>query len=831
MAGSFLLGDAAVGAWLWHAFFRFCGKPGPLWPGILGAALAVPILAFALGLHRPRTGARLLLLARAAGLWVLVAALGALTGSLGWLPVSAGEALWLGGAVAALAWLSRALTLGAWAAPPAQPWEMLRWLAVGLAGTLVVLPFYHDGTLGAGDAHWYAIMLSDFLAQVRAGVFPVWVGQGVDAFNGAVSPLRYAPGFQYFGGIVDLLTARSLAPFDVLNASLATLSLLGAYSAYACLRSVARGRPWVACGLAVLWVLGPGVWVPLVAGDQYMSFTAIPFVPVVLYGCWRVWDRDDGWSRFWIASGLAGAWLCHAPVALWMTVVAAAIYLAALLVRRSWAREAVMIPFMGVTFVVLGSVPFISILTLDNRLQFAASAAYAVEVIGSYFPSNFLPINPKSDRLADYQLGYSLLGFLLLSLGLLYRSRPRAAWAFAVASLAIVPFVVPVPWLTRALWMHLPGWFVTIQNVWPMQRLFLVWSSLVAFLAAIMLGRPGAAPSAWRRAALAGAFVGGIAWSGYEAFVFISRITGISASESRMALSPDNLQLTRYAYSSFDYAPAYFSHSYMEPWFENRLLDRHSLDLIVQNADGAAPEAPPGPAPADPSLVQTGLLTATVIAGSSFYQLSPQMTLEPGKRYALRLEFLEPDKPGTLQFMHPSMFREYGMPDSGAGIKRANQQVASLAFGSGPTNSHVIPMAVSGPGPFAISGMFIANEGRRKTYPFARFWLHTYDRKRLPIDVQSWIPYRAKVESPAPAYLETPRMWLAGWRATVNGQPAATLRSPENLVMVPVAAGASSVTLEYHATASLTAAFWLSTAGWLGLCVLGLCQLSLFSAG
>src|ERR1019366_731206 len=116
-------------------------------------------------------------------------------------------------------------------------------------------------------------------------------------------------------------------------------------------------------------------------------------------------------------------------------------------------------------------------------------------------PGNLGQIDPKQPGLAHYPLGFALLGTLLASLCLLARTRPRGAWAFAAASVLIVPFAVPVPWFTDAIWTHVPVWFVTVQNIWPMQRLFLVWSSLVLFTAAIMMGAPGLAPGRGSKAA------------------------------------------------------------------------------------------------------------------------------------------------------------------------------------------------------------------------------------------------------------------------------------------------------------------------------------------
>jgi hypothetical protein len=813
----FVPGDAAIAAWLWYALQRFGEHAGIPWLRMLGPALAAPLLGVALRAHRPQAGrpARALLKGAAAG--GALAALACVPWVGAWLQLSRGQGLWLGAAAGGLFWLERSVYFGAVAGRSGQPQEVLRWVAVGAAATLAMTPFYYNGALGSGDAQWYTTMLGDFITQLRAGVFPVWVGQSVYAFNGAVSPLRYAPGFQYAGGLLDLLTMRSLDITALRNAELAVTALVGAYSAYACLRSILRNAPWSACALALLWITGPGVLAPPMVGDQFMTFMALPFVPVTLLGCWRVWERGDRWGRLWIAAGLAGSWICHSPVALWLTVIAACLYLPAFVRRRPWSREFRLAVFLSAAFLILGSEPFVSVLTLDNQINSHASGAQAAAVIHANFPANFRPINPDRPGLADYQLGYALLGTLLLSLGLMAGSRPRVAWGFAAAATLIIPVALPVPWLTAAIWSHLPGWFVTVQNIWPMQRLFLVWSSLIVFTAAIVIASCGIASRRGPYAALLAFFACGIAWSGREAYRMEEGIYPMRSTpeDTRVAEGLDNLQLSRYAYSSFTYTPSYFSHAYMDPWLENRLLDVRTMEAFVSNADCAAPaEGHPGIPACGSVLAQTGAWTGTSVTNSEYYRLEPALVLQPGRHYAVRLDFAQPDVKGFLQLRSRSMFREYMLPDSGQGIARRG---ASLAFGSGPTSSRVFPVVVNEPGPVEPTCMFVAAHRNGERLPFARFWLYAYERDRLPISVESWIPYRARVTAPRAAYLETPRMWLKGWRATVNGRWTATIRSAENLVMVPVGAGVSHVTLEYAPPLALAAAFWLGALGWTGL--------------
>jgi hypothetical protein len=824
-----LLCDAATAAWLWYALRRFTADTGNVWPAIALPVAATLVLSSCLRIHLHGPG-------RPGSLLLRIALLAAGLGGLGCmasvrLHISHGEALWAGGSIAALIWVQRSVFLGTLAVHLGKPSEALRWILVGLAGTLAMLPFYHAGALGSGDAHWYAIMLGDYVTQMRDGVFPIWVGQSTYAFNGAVSPLRYAPGFHFAGGCLDLLTLQSLEVTALRNALLAVTSLVGAFAAYACIRPILKSAPWFACAFAILWITGPGVLAPVMAGDQYMTFMTLPFVPITLHGCWRVWQFDDLWGRIWIAAGLAGLWLCHPPIALWFSLIAAGVYLPVLFAARPRTKEIKLVAAMAAVFLVLGSLPFVSVLTLDNQAVGASNGGSAAESVHLAFPANFLPINTHTPGLSYYQLGYALLGLLLASLGLMARARPRGAWAFALATVLVIPLTVPVPWLTDAAWRHAPAWFVVVQNVWPMQRLFLVWSALIVFTAAIVIGSPRICARTWPRAALTAGLLCGVAWSAREASklekgVFSTRAT---AEQTRVFDGPDNLLLTRYAYASFAYVPRYFSHAYMEPWFENRLLDPGTLEPFLSNADAAAPGGgEPGAPDAGRRLVQSGTWIGHSITQSAYYRLEPLLTLEPGKRYALRVEFLQPGIEGILQVYSNMLFREYTLPDSGFGM---GGRGPSLAFGSGPEAGHVLSLIANGSGPVSPTALFIAPRRTTEILPLARFWLYTYKRNELPINVESWVPYQARVVSPRAAYLETPRMWLKGWTARVNGRLTATARSPGNLVMIPIGSGVSHVTLQYAAPLALALSFWACAAGWLALGSAALCWLILSAGG
>jgi len=822
---SLLAGDLVFTGWLAFAQRAFLNQPPAAWGQIALAAALVALLAWLWRWHDLRGLVPLVARGGAVG---LTAAGGLLVLSLaGGCSLSRGEISWLAAAAVVVLLVMRCAHRAARRHWPDRPGEILRWIAVVSAVLALVWPFCTADALGAGDADWYTTMLADFIAQWRAGTFPVWIGQSEFAFNGAVSPLRFAPWFQHWGAVLDLLTGHALLLTALKNAALVTSALTAGLAAYAALGSILHRRPWLAALLAILWMASPGALAPLMVGDQYMTFLALPFVAVTLYGIWRMWAQDDRPARLALAVGPAGLWLSHPPIALWMCLLAGANYAAKIALRGTWRREPRRLAAMGAGFLLLGSFPFLSTRALDNMLPMQALGGSAYDEITRVFPRNFLPIAPAGDGLMAYQLGYTALGAFAATLLLLAVARPRGAVPGVLGSAAIAFFVLPVPGITRWIWTSLPGWFVAIDNIWPMQRLFPIWTAMIFFGLAIVAAHERIARRRWLVGLLTAGLLGGAAWSWHEArkLAQMADKSRFPADQAARLMGPNNVLLTRYAYSSFIRAPAYASHSYMSPFLENRLLDPQTLKVILANADAAAPRLQADGIPetgAFPRLVQAGTFTAVNDNHSDSYNLTPPIVLRPDISYALRLEFLNPEEHGVLQLMDPRLFREYYLPDSGAGMSHWGPP---LAFGSGPQSSKVIPLKVLGNGDVTPRLFFISPHQPQPTFPFARFWLFTYENSRLPVAVQSWIPYRAQVQTAVAAWLETPRIWQSSWRARVNGRDASVQRSPQNLVMVAVEPGESQVVLEYRPPWWLQASYWGGLLGWGALLVIGAARL------
>jgi hypothetical protein len=794
--------DTAFLCWLFAAFPLIAGRGDLAVAAMSGLGAAIAVLIGACGWIRPDS--RLGRLGPALAVPAAVLATACLSGRLAMLP---SEAAWLAMVSAAglclvrLAWFVSARSV-----PSLR--EALRWFL--LFGTAVWLtwPYYWEGSLGSGDADWYATMLADFVTQTRAGIFPVWTGQSLFAFNGALVPLRVAPLFQHEGALLDLLTGQTLDCFQLRNLVVAVNGPAIVFAAYACLRAMLRERPTLAALLAALFLASPAVLAPLYTGDQIMTFVAMPFLPLACYGLWRLSAAGDGPGEASLAAGLAGLWLAHSPTGLWMTAAAAAVWLRAAIAGPA-AKAGWQLVRLAVVFLLLASFPFLSALSLDNVNDQAPAAAAIVRHIGEAFPANLLPVSAAANRPSDYQLGYALLAMLLFAL-LACRPRDpsqRAALGFLLP-LALLPvLVLPVPVATQAFWSHAPHFLLAVTNAWPAQRLMAIGAAAVVFLVAGLLAARRFPESSRVPLLLAAGFAGLLLWSGSEANKFLrafssARTRGIPV---RDFLLPQNLLLARYTYSSFARFPDYFSHGYMDPLWENRLLRADARTPLLDNADGAV-RMPP---------VAAGQITALNLNGSRHYALAPDFTLQPGWRYALHLDFLIPPANGVLQINGDRIQREYLLPDSGAGARPA---ATSRAFGMSPAAQKVISLWSDAAQPTPLHALLILpDRDPTPEFAFARFSLHAYRPEDLPVRILGWMPYHAAVDVTEPAWLETPRMWLGRYRATVNGHAAEVVRSPSALAAVRLDPGPNDVVLAYRPGALLSVSYWLTLLAWIAL--------------
>ncbi len=349
-----------------------------------------------------------------------------------------------------------------------------------LAGAALMWPYLTLGVVGAGDALWYSNVVADFILQVRAGIFPVWVGQTDFSFLGGTFPVRMAPWLQHLAGIIDLLTGQRLPSFTLVDLALTASFMGGLLSCYFCVAAVLPRRPWTAAALAFLYATCPGVIGLAYAQDLYLSFTALPFLPVVLLGVVRSFDRDDAASRLLMAGGLAAVWLSHPPIAAWCGLVVVATQ-AVRLYCHGWTRRTVLLDLLAVAaFAVLAGYSFVSVMSLGPRIADGSNWQGEYYQVRSIFPGDWLPL-PRAHRLEMMQMGYGLaVVFAGVLVGALRRREPLLL-VLGLSAAFLFALLTPIPYLSGPLWHVMPPAVLRLTKGWPTLRLLVVLALCIGF--------------------------------------------------------------------------------------------------------------------------------------------------------------------------------------------------------------------------------------------------------------------------------------------------------------------------------------------------------------
>jgi hypothetical protein len=708
--------------------------------------------------------------------------------------------------------------------------RLLPFLLALLLGLVAASPFATRRAVGSGEAYNYRLALADGVTQIRAGVIPPLIGQTEYAWNGRIHPLREAPYLIYGAAALDLVTFHRLSFWELQNLSLG-LSLVGAaLAAYGALRFATRCPPWLSALLAGIYGLCPALLMAADVQDLYMTVHAAVWVPLALGLTLRQATAPRVRYDLALAAVLSLAWLAHPPVALWLTA-AVGVIRGGFFLRHPSKREGLGLGLALLAGAALSAFEFASVGTLNSDLGYLAarndwlrgsSTDAILHNLMASLPQCLLPVSADVDRPGDLQLGYSAAALLLGVLALTGWRRPgeRSGWsawgrpsvALAAVALLLLTFLLPIPGLTRWLWLHLPLFVHSITNIWPTQRLYLIATGLAVMAGGSAAGSALAAPGRGRRCAAAILGLALLAWTAAEARPFLragwrSRWT---ADATRRSEAPTNRDLTVTSYA-FVGTPPNRIHGVTDPRFDFRIL-RGAEEI----ASPIAATLHSGP------IVTQGTFAGEAGAGNDRASSGrPTVVLQPHRRYVLSLDLDSVPVGSSLWLTGSTLDRSYELaqvgaipaagprapPDQGFVIWTDDSKPETVQMGlSIPPPAERLPLAADGP-----------TQEAPPTRP-GRFTLREVTPDQLPIEVASVFPLRATVHAPEPGCdLDTCRRYVAGYRATVDGQAIPVTRSPLGNVMIPVPEGTSVVTLDYAGSGLVRAAFWLSAVSWLGL--------------
>jgi hypothetical protein len=670
-------------------------------------------------------------------------------------------------------------------------------LAVGLG---IAAPFWTPCGLGTHEAYNYSLAVADGVTQMRAGIFPVLVGQTAYAWNGRVHPLRTAPYLVYLAGALDLVTGRTLGFWMLQNLVVGLSLFAGVGSCYLCLRrAIPELSPGRAALLAAAYGLSPGLLSTAYAMDLYMTVMTAPWIPVVLGGLIRARRVGSFGAYAQVAVGLAACWLAHPPVAFWLSAACVPAGLVILAAARPRRRALLAAAGAALLFLLLAGFGLVSALTVQgyHAITHVKDIAPLLHETRRAFGASLRPVSARADQLGDFQLGYAYWALLAIALVLAVRRRHALALAFVGAGLGFLALTLPVPGVQAWLWERLPTLALTLTNQWPMQRLYLLVTALAVFACALGWRPSARPPSRFRRELLQLLFAASVLWTGWEALHFLSRgfTTRLAPDVSRQVHQPENIDLTVTSFALLG-TPPWFVNGVMDPAMEFRLREPGDVRVVTANATAPWPDR-----------VAAGSFRVAD-TGPNRLTLAPTLTLEPGRRYRLSFDFKIPPQPLILQLRGRGFFREYTLPMAGG----------AEGFGLASGASHSLSLWTTGKQPVTVELWLVAPGIETQNLDLiADFRLEAARLDQLPVVLESLAPLRVRVRAAAAGYLETPRLFLPGYAATVDGRPVPVQASPDRLVLVPVPAGTSEVTIRYPGPFILRLAFWLTSAAWAGV--------------
>lgn len=650
-----------------------------------------------------------------------------------------------------------------------------QWQDAALCAALVpvalfsVRPYVGASVVGAGDSHHYALQIADFITQERTGVRPVLVGGSDYQFNGGVHTVRTAPYFTHLAGVLDLVTLRSLSAVQLQNLVVITTAILAAIAAYLAALHASGRRRSVAWLLGAIYVLSPAIYGPLTLMDMFATYMAAPALVVGWFGLVSIVERKENTvAHLTTAGAIALLWYAHSPIAVWFsllwtfTLVAECVRPGRL--RSTW-RSAV-----------------------TGALVLGAMAAYAWVSLATLEIAPTPPLGPPfvdfswthwrvvvREALKPYAAGqpfalqFGLPLWLLLFAGLASLAwRRRLATVFALPTALVLLLLFPWPFAAESLWRALPSPLIA-QMTWPGQRFYPLLAA-----AAVVFCSAGLRDVKARWVPIA-ALVIAMGWSAWQITLLHARpgVAVLPPAVHQELFSPKNLKLSRYSYAFFDQLPPTFTHGWTDPEFELRLLNSAG-DFVTDNAHAA--------------LATAGAGEFTPIKIESLF------SLEGGEDYMVEFAFAAPDLRGEVVIQAPGIRRAYTLPSSGE----------LRAFGAGPDAAKTTPLSLDQPGaqPIAISAI---NAG-------VSYRIIPLHRDALPIRLLSNTPLHVAIQTPVAGFLETPRMWINGYSARVNGRHTPVQKSAHGLVQVPVPAGEAEVELTYPGPLPLRGAWYLSLA-------------------
>jgi hypothetical protein len=427
-----------------------------------------------------------------------------------------------------------------------------------------------------------------------------------------------------------------------------------------------------------------------------------------------------------------------------------------------------------------------------------ASGNSTMAMLHGIFPAILKPISVAAVALTDLQLGYALWAAAAFGCMMALWRGNLEARLFSLALVVAVPLLMPIPALSACFAYATPDWLFGISSV--------VWYrvlapfSIMAVFTAFLAFAPVALAANWRRRKIAvgvSLIAAGIIWEGRE----LKRLQGhaqrsVNSSEQTQAFYRTDSSDRYFSYDNLPH-PAYILSGTMDYHLESRLLSAADLGLL------------PEPLLDAPHGEEFTITTEVNPLAPYWLNLRPRFRLKPGEREIWKFEFFEKKYEGTLIARGPMGFSRYVfLPNGGDGEK---------SFGVGKDRPKTLALWNSLGVPQDFDLTFLMPAAQPGFGDFAKVKVRSYRPEDLQIQTLGLMPYRARVKTTVASFLETPRVYIPGYRAKLDGRDVRVEVSPEHLAMIRLTPGIHEVELSFRPSQPLLWAGVVSALGWLGL--------------
>lgn len=283
-----------------------------------------------------------------------------------------------------------------------------------------VLSFY----LGAGgDLQFHLCRIEAIRQALSTGQFPVRISGYWCGGYGYASSVLYGELFLYAPAVLRII---GFSPQDAYKFYLLAVNVFTCFSAYYCLKKMLGERLSAFVGTAV-YMLAPYRLSTLHLRAAVGEYTAMAFMPFIIYGLYLIYGRRRGWQ--WLALGFSGLIQCHVISTFMAGIFTALICLVR--IRQTLSKEVLLQFVRAVVCTVLINawflLPFLEYIGFDynvsglgvhSRGRFASHAVFVSQLI-SFFPQGegaSIVTGKMWDTDNGMEMSYTLGGGMMLVL-------------------------------------------------------------------------------------------------------------------------------------------------------------------------------------------------------------------------------------------------------------------------------------------------------------------------------------------------------------------------------------------------------------------------------